>query len=250
MPHNVFTLYLDLINGNGLDDAFFEFETESFTNEREIDGKKVITMHYLSADYKLLDFSEYLQLRSKDYASKLSQDIEELFETTPKDQFSQLVPKIQFDIDKIIRQFKGWKILETKRFFYEDFLIAKEEIDRLILFYAKVKDVKLATMAIQTNSETIGKATQEKNGYPKIQWMGKTNVLVTLFYDLINGQDSREPMIIASKADIKEFLMNNFIDADGNTLSESTITTILTPSKEEKRANRGDRVELGNLRRK
>ena len=57
-------------------------------------------------------------------------------------------------------------------------------------------------------------------------------------------------MIIATKADIKEFLIKNFIDADGNTLSDATITTIFTPSKEEKRANKGDRIELGNLRRK
>jgi hypothetical protein len=250
MPHNVFNLYHSLINGNGLQDEYDGFEGESEINEREVEGKKVMTMFYLSPDYKMLDYSGYLQLRSKYYAAKLSQDIEELFEATPKDQFSQLAPKIQFDIDKLIRQFTSWKILEKRRFFYEDFLIAKDDIDRLIEFYAKVKDGKWPTGAIQSKSETMGKATQEKDSYPKIQWMGKTNVLVTLFYDLMNGQDSREPMIKATKADIKEFLMNNFIDADGNTLSESTITTIFTPSKDEKRANKGDRVELGNLRRK
>ncbi|MFJ1288431.1 hypothetical protein, partial [Acinetobacter baumannii] len=61
---------------------------------------------------------------------------------------------------------------------------------------------------------------------PKIQWLGKTNLLATLIYDLWQGQNGKEkgnpnskPMIKADKKDLEALLLNNFLDKDGNTLS-------------------------------
>lgn len=78
----------------------------------------------------------------------------------------------------------------------------------------------------------------------KFQWAGKTNVLVTLFYDLVTGQDHKAPLLTAKKDEVKKFLKEHFVDADGNLLSEATINTIFTPSKGDKRAKIGDRIEL------
>jgi len=84
--------------------------------------------------------------------------------------------------------------------------------------------------------------------YQKIKWLGKTNVLTTLFYDMLNGQDRRSSLIEATQEDIKGFLMNNFLDADGNELTLDTIVTYMRSDKAEKRAKIGDRIELGNVK--
>lgn len=79
---------------------------------------------------------------------------------------------------------------------------------------------------------------------PKIQWLGKTNVLTTLFYDLLNGQDKGEPYIHATKKDVMQFLIENFLDKNGDELSESTVQSYF--DKQEKKAKIGDRIELPN----
>ena len=86
--------------------------------------------------------------------------------------------------------------------------------------------------------------------YPKIQWLGKTNVLVTLIYDLWQGQNkgkdipSTPPQIIAQKKDLEALLINNFIDSKGKPLTQSVISDYLNTSKPEKRAKKGVRIEL------
>ncbi|SKD01821.1 hypothetical protein SAMN05660461_2313 [Chitinophaga ginsengisegetis] len=86
--------------------------------------------------------------------------------------------------------------------------------------------------------------SKKKSNNPKIQWLGKTNVLTTLFYDLLNGQDKGEPYIHANKKDVMQFLIDNFLDKNGDELSESTVQSYF--DKQEKKAKIGDRIELPN----
>ena len=84
---------------------------------------------------------------------------------------------------------------------------------------------------------------------PKIQWLGKTNVLATLIFDLWQGQDKiKQPstisLIKAQKKDLEALLINNFLDEKGKPLTESTISDYLNKSKPEKRAKKGIRIEL------
>ncbi len=84
---------------------------------------------------------------------------------------------------------------------------------------------------------------------PKIQWLGKTNVLATLFYDLWQGQykikeSSTRSIIKAQKRDLELLLINNFLDEKGKPLTESTISDYLNTSKPVKRAKKGTRIEL------
>jgi len=82
----------------------------------------------------------------------------------------------------------------------------------------------------------------------KLQWLGQVNVLGTLFYHLLRGQDGGDPYIAASVEQVKRMLMDNFVDSDGNELSKETLKTIFTISRSEKRAKEGDRIELPNKR--
>jgi hypothetical protein len=93
--------------------------------------------------------------------------------------------------------------------------------------------------------------TSERLSTPKIQWLGKTNVLATLIYDLWKGQDkvkraSTKPMIQAEKKDLEQLLLNNFIDSKGKPLTISTISDYLNTNKDKavKRARIGVRIEL------
>jgi hypothetical protein len=100
---------------------------------------------------------------------------------------------------------------------------------------------------IQTLNEVY--LTSKNLSTQKIQWLGKTNVLVTLIYDLWQGQDkikepSTKPLIKAQKKDLEALLLNNFIDKNGKPLPESTVSDYLNSSKPEKRAKKGVRIEL------
>jgi hypothetical protein len=99
----------------------------------------------------------------------------------------------------------------------------------------------------------ISKSANQKSAAihtPKIQWLGKTNVLATLLYDLWKGQDkgkgksSTPPMIKADKKDLEKLLLENFIDSKGEPLTIATISDYLNTSKPDKRAKIGSRIEL------
>jgi hypothetical protein len=104
--------------------------------------------------------------------------------------------------------------------------------------------------------ETIQKSNSLRDdriavAVPKIQWLGKTNVLATLFYDLLKGQEKGKgietsPLLKAEKQDIVNLLVNNFLDSKGNPLSEVTISHYLNKSKIETRAKIGSRIELNH----
>lgn len=86
---------------------------------------------------------------------------------------------------------------------------------------------------------------------PKIQWLAETNLLTTLFYDLLNGQKkatkgaiNTKPFIKAKAADIERLLVENFLDSDGKPLKPETIKTYLNKSRPETRVKEGGRIEL------
>jgi hypothetical protein len=65
---------------------------------------------------------------------------------------------------------------------------------------------------------------------------------------MLNGQDKGPSLIDSTQEDLKNFLVNNFLDADGKELSVGTVNTYIRPDRPEKRAKRGDRIELGNVK--
>ena len=107
-------------------------------------------------------------------------------------------------------------------------------LDKINLFSFNLSEIYLSNPTLST---------------PKIQWLGKTNVLATLIFDLWKGQDkakqpSTKPLIKAQKKDLEALLINNFIDVKGQPLTESTISDYLNDSKPTKRAKSGVRIEL------
>jgi hypothetical protein len=137
-------------------------------------------------------------------------------------------------------------------------------IDTAIGKLSTYEDVKQYPAILNTYNEIKGELSNrkkrliqppqadhhKKQAPAKIQWVGQVNVLGTLFYHLLKGQDGGAPYISASVEQVKRMLTDNFIDHEGFDLSKATLDTIFTPSRSEKRANVGDRIELPNKKAK
>lgn len=131
-----------------------------------------------------------------------------------------------------------------------------EDLNQYIFIAYTLKDLKAELVdkyGIEDDAiaqKKINLSTSAQTSH-KLQWMGKSKVLVTLFYDLYsNVENGGAPLIKATKEQVKNFLLNNFIESDGQPLSPSSVDTILTPSKEGKRALKGDRIDTKKLKEK
>jgi hypothetical protein len=128
--------------------------------------------------------------------------------------------------------------LEPKHEVYKSILL-----DKVIAFSKLIENIYLP----QNQKLAVSTPTQPTK---KLRWMGNTNILTTLFYDLINGIESAKiPRLIDADApEIEAFIITNFIDKDGNDFPpKSTINTNLKPNKQQtKRAANGKAIDLGN----
>lgn len=108
---------------------------------------------------------------------------------------------------------------------------------------------------IQTLAKMKAEMEKEKNSennkglkFNKIKLNCNVNQLVDLFYQLQYELFTEgKPFIDGSKNDIVAVICNSFLDKDGRDISPQTVSTILKPSKEEKRPNTGKRIDLDKL---
>ncbi|MDM1139993.1 MULTISPECIES: hypothetical protein [unclassified Empedobacter] len=101
---------------------------------------------------------------------------------------------------------------------------------------------------IRTLTEELQVVKEEKCNYNKLQFNGKVNQLVDIFYQLnrelfINGKNYLDGNV----NEISKMIVYSFVDKDGNKVSIETVKTILTPSREEKRPNNAKRIDVDKL---
>ncbi|MBU1013290.1 MAG: hypothetical protein KKG99_09800 [Bacteroidetes bacterium] len=112
---------------------------------------------------------------------------------------------------------------------------------------------------LKSNPAPISKIKFKQNGTPVLRWTGKINLLITLFYDLMeNGQiTSSDGKHIKENSNISdmfkntdtnmklvEFLYDNFLDNSGQRLSKNTLRTYLNPNRPDKRSKRSQNLNL------
>jgi len=232
--------------------ALDDYITGGITTEQVENGKKGFGTSYMNRYGEFVGwdgfFSEWSEINSR----KLVTDIDEELKVIAPEIMKTLLGRIIFEIENYIQKLNLIVFFKKRPFFVKDLEFVKPDIERLCQYYGSQNGITVITYksAIEVEKENADVGNSAGKQYPKFQWMGQTNVLVTLFYELIIGQDNREPLLVGNKNNVKQFLLDNFLDSSGNTLSEATITTIFTPSKEDKRANKGDRIELGNVKHK
>lgn len=76
----------------------------------------------------------------------------------------------------------------------------------------------------------------------KLKWLGNVNLLTTLFYDLSQGNKSKNipALINATPKEIENFILINFIDSNSDPFSQETIKTNLKPSKQKEKRAKGE----------
>lgn len=220
-----FYLYDRLINIRSLDflkDWHFE-ECTAYVGQDEIPIPTFTTfLHELSFN-KALNISQYI-------------DSQIQLESTKEGQQLKLARHMS-EIDSYIQK------METNTFL-------NPEYDFFIKDLSKIKLDILAQYAHLKEEPAISKIPIQN----KIQWVGNINLLTTLFYDLLNGQEkgigknkiTTPPLIKCQKKDIERLLAENFIDVNAKPLKESTISDYLNKSeaKSSSKLQSGSRIEL------
>jgi hypothetical protein len=71
------------------------------------------------------------------------------------------------------------------------------------------------------------------NIQPKMQWLGQTNQLTTLFFDLMNGfpEKGMKPLLKANKEQVEHLIVTNFLNKEGKSFEyKSTVDKYLDES--------------------
>lgn len=79
----------------------------------------------------------------------------------------------------------------------------------------------------------------------KIIIRGHINILIDAFYQMLHEKKANGmPYIDANATEITNFIVNNFLDKDEQPISESTVRTMLSPNKPEKRPKNDNKINL------
>lgn len=173
------------------------------------------------------------------------------------DEYNKLEKEVRSRIDEIIL----FHLDEMKQETFVKGIIAELEVLRIAITKLSVEPKHDAYKSILLDKVTSFssllqdifqfKKQETKSPTPKIQWLEATNLLTTLFYDLLNGQKkskkgsiNTKPFIRAKNADIEKLIIDNFLDSDGKPFSSSTIKTYLNNSRPETRVAEGGRIEI------
>ena len=132
--------------------------------------------------------------------------------------------------------------------------IQKIYITRAFKFIKSCSNLQKLTLKEKNLKDPVGQTDKNQLSIPfgncpeppeKLQWRGNANQLIAFFYDastqvIIDG----EPILKASQKQLVRFLSENFIQKDGDPINPSTIKTIFTPSKEQKRPPLDKRINI------
>jgi hypothetical protein len=102
----------------------------------------------------------------------------------------------------------------------------------------KLEQLKKRTA--QRTAVLNGKSIKEK-----IPIRGHLNILVDAFFQMLHEKKANGlPYLDANTTEITTFIVDNFVDKDGQPISESTVRTMLSPNKPEKRPKNDNKIHL------
>lgn len=160
----------------------------------------------------------------------------------------------RFDFDRVKTKLKNYTTIEEQlSFLYEakaeyqqnkPKLLDPSDIpfdEKITIEIEKIEQLEqLKKRAPERAALLNGKSTKKK-----IPIRGHLNILVDAFYQMLHEKKANGlPYIDATASEITDFIVNNFVDKDGQPISESTVRTILSPNKPEKRPKNDNRVNL------
>lgn len=122
------------------------------------------------------------------------------------------------------------------------FIITEEALDFLKEESQKITESnEVHALKINTQNEdgleVILPDDSEEKKFKIIRFKDDTNLLVTLFYDLLD-----KGYIITTKTNLEKFIIASFTDKNGEPINQSTVNTYLKLGREEKRAQLDKRI--------
>lgn len=252
MEKSVFQKYYDVIDGGGI---FYErklFEDNKLLIEVS-DGNKKIEEYCVQDFYGFIHIddwfpdgppwinrAEFFIARPKYLALNLCYDTGDLIKFTAKENLIELYYSYKLEWNLVRKELKHLTSEEEFKKYYEDFIDYMKRIERLFktsfLENSIDHDVRLL-------DDDISKNEKIKLSIPKIKWLGNIVTLAALFDDLLKEHEDKGPYIQADRADLIDFIISNFTDANGNALEYETIRKYLTGSRQ-KLMNVKDRIDL------
>lgn len=197
-------------------------------------------------------FEKLIQINYKEFANdttricKMYSVIEVL-----RDKFqNQSSENTTFDFRKLKKQLEfsstpteKLKVLKTKK---TEYLQANtHNINALADSFVKQVDLEISLLTdLQALESPLSEERPQKT-FKKLKFNGNINVLVDVFYQMMEEKISdNKPFIQADIKEIATFLMNNFLDKENRELSESSIKTMLTPSRFDKRPKGEKQIKI------
>lgn len=119
----------------------------------------------------------------------------------------------------------------------------QKPLDALIdLEIEKLYQIERLKKQKQNNSNELQPA-KSKRDPKKLHFNGHLNILVDAFYQMKNKESiTGVPYINATVQEITDWIVANFLDKDGKEISPSTVRTILSPGRPEKRPKQDNRI--------
>lgn len=164
------------------------------------------------------------------------------------------LPENKYDFLKVKVKLKEYDTIEDKlSFLYEsqaEYLQNKPKLidpaetsfdEKCSIEIDKIEKLERLKKRIPERSITLNKGPRNQ----KIVIRGYINVLVDVFYQMLHEKKVNGlPYLDVTTPELIQFIVSNFVDRDGQPLSESTIRTILTPNRPEKRPKNDNKIIL------
>ncbi|WP_348800551.1 hypothetical protein [Flavobacterium adhaerens] len=159
--------------------------------------------------------------------------------------------EIRKEVDTLVCNAEKIMLLTKEKFEYQNANI--EFINQKLPLYDQqcMNQIEQINALQKLKSKLVrNKIEEESPPFPfkKLRFNGNINQLVDVFYQLnrelyVNGKS----YIDANTNDLIDFIVNSFLDKDGNEISPLTVKTILKPSREDKRPNTHKRIDLDKM---
>lgn len=245
MIESVFNNYFTLIS-EGIEYEKYIFLSEAtFLKKNESQN---IEDYYLEIESpygtQFYGINDFFVFSAKRFSDLLYTETVQLIERTSKEELVGLLIEYKYQCEKIrdglLKQLTNDTSINV---YYEKFIEGLEQIQKLFTMHFEKNSLEYKVNLLDNISR---KDNNNTNPTSKIKWLGNVNVLITLFYDMLKGQDGNAPLIEADEKVVKSLIFNNFSDAEGNELSTNTLETYFR--RTEDRAPRGTRIELCNVK--
>jgi len=236
---SLFYFYEDLISGgiSPIEEEYYLFRRPVEVGTVESPKTEWLYMEGLTP----LTLPEFLLSVSKGGSREVLLNEELLLKDIPPPKIKAHLAKFYFDLDYYIGKLKKHPLTKGYPFFLADLeAIKADSLEKFKYFEDLANSIPKETNVESDQVENVAISH-------KIKWKANINVLSTLFFDLLNGQNG-PPIIETTSKSLIDLIVNNFVDGDGMPLKRSTIETHFSTEKTHKRAKIGDRIEIGNVR--